>query len=122
MSLRKSPTMTPARLEPHRRNARKFTGTRTTRGMAQPRLYGLGRGPRSRFYHDFMMLLTETPPNELARTAREILTLKDSDFRLFKGLLRMIYPADFELAMEVRPAYPLRKFPEKRFATSKARM
>ena len=90
MSLRKSPTMTPSRIEANRRNALKSTGPRTTRGKAQARLNGLGSGPRSRFYHDFMMLLMETPPDELERTAREILTPQEADSRLFKGLIRMI--------------------------------
>ena len=104
MSLRKPPTMTPARIEANRRNARKSTGPRTTRGKAQARLNGLGKGPRSRFYHDFMMLLMETPPDELDRTAREILTPEEANSRLFKGLLRMIHQADFALVMELRRA------------------
>jgi hypothetical protein len=107
MSLRKSPPMTPARIEANRRNARKSTGPRTTRGKAQARLNGLGKGPRSRFYHDFMMLLMETPPDELERTAREILTPQEADSRLFKGLIRMIHQADSELVMELRRAYRL---------------
>jgi len=105
MSLRKSPTLTPARMEANRRNARKSTGPRTTRGKAQARLNGLGNGPRSRFYHDFMMLLMETPPDELDRTAREILTPKEAGSRLFKGLVRMIHQADCALVMELRRAY-----------------
>ena len=105
MSLRKSPILTPARLEANRRNARKSTGPRTTRGKAQARLNGLGRGPRARFYHDFMMLLMETPPDELERTAREILTPEEADSRLFKGLIRMIHKADLALVMELRRAH-----------------
>src|ERR1035438_8495779 len=105
MSLRKSPTMTPARIEANRRNALKSTGPRTTRGQAQARLNGLGKGPRSRFYHDFMMLLMETPPDELERTAREILTPQEADSRLFKGLLRMIHQPDFSLVMELPRAH-----------------
>jgi hypothetical protein len=97
--------MTPARLEANRRNARKSTGPRTTRGKAQARLNGLGRGPRSRFYHDFMMLLMETPPDELERTAQAILTPKEADSRLFKGLVRMVQQADLALVMELRRAH-----------------
>jgi hypothetical protein len=107
MSLRKPPTMTPARLEANRRNARKSTGPRTTRGKAQARLNGLGRGPRSSFYYDFMMLLMETPSHELQRTAREILTPEEADSRLVKGLLRMIHHADLALVMELRRAHGL---------------
>jgi hypothetical protein len=49
MSLRKSPTMTPARLEANRRNAQKSTGPRTARGKAQSRMSGLKHGGRSSF-------------------------------------------------------------------------
>jgi len=105
MSLRKPPTMTPARLEANRRNFRKSTGPRTTRGKAQARLNGLGHGPRSRFYHDFMMPLMETPPDELERTARAILTPEEAGSRLFKGLIRTIHQADLALVMELRRAH-----------------
>jgi len=46
MSLRKSPTMTPARLDADRRNAQKLTGPRAARGKAQVRMNGL-RSPIS---------------------------------------------------------------------------
>ena len=105
MSLRKPPTMTPARLEANRRNARKSTGPRTTRGKAQSRLNGLGRGPRARFYYDFMMLLMETPPDALDKTVQTILTPEEADSRLFKGLIRTIHQADFEVVMDLRKAY-----------------
>ena len=49
MSLRKSPTMTPARIEAYRRNARKSTGPRTERGKAQSRMNRLKLGTRSAF-------------------------------------------------------------------------
>ncbi len=107
MSLRKSPTMTPARIEANRRNAQKSTGPRTARGKIQARLNGLGKGPRSRFYHDFMMLLMETPPDEIDRTAREILTSEEADSRLFKGLIRMIHETDRALVMELRRCHRL---------------
>jgi hypothetical protein len=105
MSLRKSLTLTPALLAANRRNARKSTGPRTTRGKAQARLKGLGRGPRSRFYYDFMMLLMETPPDELHKTVQTILTPEEADSSLFKGLIRTIQQADFELVMDLRKAY-----------------
>ena len=105
MSLRKPPTLTPARLEANRRNARKSTGPRTTRGKAQARLNGLGRGPRARFYYDFMMLLMETPPDELAKTVQAILTPEEAKSHLFKGLIRTIHQADFEVVMDLRKSY-----------------
>jgi hypothetical protein len=54
-----------------------------------------------------MMLLMETPPDELERTVREILTPKEADSRLFKGLIRMIHEADWALVMELRRAHQM---------------
>ena len=48
MSLRKSPTLTPARIEANRRNAQKSTGPRTARGKGQSRMNSLRTGERSR--------------------------------------------------------------------------
>ncbi|MGA3327578.1 MAG: hypothetical protein ABSF45_24210 [Terriglobia bacterium] len=50
MSLRKSPTRTPAFLEAIRRNAQKSTGPWTVRGKAQSCLNRLKTGARSRVY------------------------------------------------------------------------
>jgi hypothetical protein len=55
MSLRKSPTMTAARLEANRRNAKKSTGPRTARGKAQVRFNALKSGGRSRHYQNLRM-------------------------------------------------------------------
>jgi hypothetical protein len=62
MSLRKPPTMTPARLEANRRNATKSTGPRTLRGKAQVRFNALKNGNHSRLYWDFRMSLLFLPP------------------------------------------------------------
>ena len=48
MSLRKSPTRTPALLAANRANARKSTGPRTARGKSFVRLNALRHGRRSR--------------------------------------------------------------------------
>jgi hypothetical protein len=105
MSLRKSPTLTPARLAANRRNALKSTGPRTTRGKAQARLNGLRRGEGARLYHDVMMLLMETPPDRLEPTLRIILTPKEARSRLFRGLVSMIHEADRALIKELRKAH-----------------
>ena len=104
MSLVKSPTMTPAKLAANRRNARKSTGPRTARGKAQARLNGLRNGPASRLYHDVMLLLMRTPPDQLERTARRVLTPKEAKSKLYRDLIKMIHEADFALAMERRKA------------------
>jgi len=62
MSLRKSPTLTPALLAANRRNARKSTGPRTVRGKAQTRLNALRGGGRSRVRNDLWLALLHAPP------------------------------------------------------------
>lgn len=62
MSLRKSPTLTPARLAANRRNAQKSTGPRTTRGKAQSRMNSLRAGGRSALYEDLFLTLLDAPP------------------------------------------------------------
>ena len=111
MSLRKPPTLTPARLAAHRRNALKSTGPHSTRGKAQPRLNGLRRGEGARLYHDVMMLLMETPPHPLEHTLRIILTPKEMRSRLFRGLAGMIHEADRALIKELREAHGLGEIP-----------
>lgn len=55
MSLRKSPTITTARLEVNRRNAKKSTGPHTAQGKAQVRFNALKSGGRSRHYQNLRM-------------------------------------------------------------------
>ena len=61
MSLRKSPTMTPAWIEAHLRNARKSTGPRTARGKAPSRMSRLKLGTRSAFHRRLLALLYASP-------------------------------------------------------------
>ncbi len=74
MSLRKSPTLTPARIEANRRNAKKSTGPRTAQGKSQSRMNGLSTGLHSSFYYDFVMAMVEAPPNSVDKTAAAVLT------------------------------------------------
>ena len=74
MSLRKSPTLTPARLEANRRSSRKSTGPRTARGKSQSRMNSLRTGFRSRFLHDLYLTLFYAPPYAVDRVARAVLT------------------------------------------------
>jgi hypothetical protein len=62
MSLRKSPTRTPAFLEAIRRNAQKSTGPRTRRGKAQSCLNRLKTGERSRVYRQLWWGLLHAAP------------------------------------------------------------
>ena len=76
MSLRKSPTLTPALLDSNRRNARKSTGPKTARGKAWSRLNHLRNGARSSEYISFVEALLDAPPGQVGVTARDILLSK----------------------------------------------
>jgi hypothetical protein len=71
MSLRRSPTLTPALLASQRRNAGKSTGPRTAQGKAKSRLNRLRHGRRS---PQFLALWNALPsPGQVAATARTLL-------------------------------------------------
>jgi hypothetical protein len=73
MSLRKSPTLTPALLASQRRNAQRSTGPRTAQGKAKSRLNRLRHGRRSPEFLALFNALIEAPPGKVAATARRLL-------------------------------------------------
>jgi hypothetical protein len=76
VSLRKSPTLTPALLASNRRNAQKSTGPRTARGKAWSRLNRMRSGIRSREYLSFVDALMGAPPGQVGPTAADMLSSK----------------------------------------------
>ncbi len=74
MSLRKSPTLTPALLAAARRNGKKSWGPRTARGKAHSRLNALQDGRHSRLRWAIRYALLYAPPGQLGTLARRILT------------------------------------------------
>ena len=74
MSLRKSPTLTPALLAACRRNARKSTGPRTAQGKANTRMNALREAGRSRLFREFAQALFYAPPGGVQWAVRELLT------------------------------------------------
>ena len=74
MSLRKSPTLTPALLAACRRNAQKSTGPRTTQGKANVRMNALREGEQSKVRRDFAIAVFNAPPGGVERTVRALLT------------------------------------------------
>jgi hypothetical protein len=102
MSLRKSPTMTPARIEANRRNARKSTGPRTARGKAYSRMNSLRTGEHSPLYRELMMALFDAPPCAVDQTARAILTPQQAAHPLFAEIVDMFRQAERETAEESR--------------------
>lgn len=102
MSLRKSPTLTPARLEANRRSSRKSTGPRTARGKSQSRMNSLRTGQRSRFMHDLYLTLFYAPPYSVDRVARAILTPEQAAHPLFAETVAMFREAEIAVVLEQR--------------------
>ncbi len=74
MSLRKSPTLTPALLAACRGNAQKSTGPRTAQGKAQVRMNALRRGGRSQLLRGFLRAMLYAPPGGVEGVVRRMLT------------------------------------------------
>jgi hypothetical protein len=97
MSLRKSPTLTPARLEANRRNSKKSTGPRTARGKSQSRMNSLRTGGRSALYENFFLLLLDAPPCSVDRVGRALLTPEQAAHPLFAESVDMFRRAESEV-------------------------
>jgi hypothetical protein len=108
MSLRKSPTLTPALLAACRRNAQKSTGPRTARGKAQARKNALRTGDRSRLRWGLLVSLLNAPPGGVARFARAFLTPEMALCPLLRETAEIVVQAEREVAAGFREIY-LRK-------------
>ncbi len=102
MSLRKSPTLTPARIEANRRNARKSTGPRAARGKGQSRMNSLRTGVRSRFMHDLYLTLLDAPACAVDRVARTILTPEQAMHPLFADALDLFRETEIAVVLGQR--------------------
>ena len=100
MSLRKSPTLTPALLASNRRNAKKSTGPRTARGKAIARLNSFRHGMRSPEYVNFLKALYDAPLGEMGRTAQALLASKEVIHPLFVERAQACVQADIEICKE----------------------
>lgn len=89
MSLRKSPTLTPARLEANRRNSRKSTGPRTTRGKSQSSMNSLRAGNRSAVYQNFFELMLGAPPCKVHLVAQALLSPAQAAHPVFAETVEM---------------------------------
>ena len=94
MSLRKSPTLTPARLAANRRNARKSTGPRTPRGKAQSRMNALRNGDYSPDFINLLCALLDAPPCCVNATARAVLTPEQAAHPVFAGMVEIARQAE----------------------------
>jgi hypothetical protein len=102
MSLRKSPTRTPAFLEAIRRNAQQSTGPWTVRGKAQSCLNRLKTGERSRVYRRLWWGLLHAPPCAIERTACALLTREQAAHPVFAELVDLSLWAESMTAMDNR--------------------
>lgn len=105
MSLRKSPTLTAARLAANRRNAQKSTGPRTPRGKAQSRLNALRHGWASPTFQNLIIAITEAPPGESVEAALALLTPEQAAHPVFAQAIEITREAEIgvaEVARELR--------------------
>lgn len=101
MSLRKSPTLTPALLASNRRNAKKSTGPRTAQGKAWSRLNRLRKGERSQELMDLVMALLCAPPGRMRETAQFLLDSKPAPHPLFVEAAEVGLQADLGIGREL---------------------
>jgi hypothetical protein len=97
VSLRKSPTRTPALLAANRRNALKSTGPRTRRGKAWSRLNPLREGWNSREYVNFITALMNAPPGRVVLVANALLSAQEVHHPLFLETADLAVRIDFEM-------------------------
>jgi len=90
MSLRKSPTMTPARLQANRRNAQKSTGPRTARGKAQSRMNSLKNAGFSPLFRKALENFLDAPPGAGYKAALATLTPEQAAHPVFARELETI--------------------------------
>ena len=111
MSLRKPPTLTPARIAANRRNARKSTGPRTAQGKARSRLNGLRDGWRSPTYRALFRALAYAPPCSVNRVvAAHKLTPEEASHPVFCSMVDMFRRVERDIFAGFFPGRePLRK-------------
>ncbi len=106
MSLRKSPTLTPALLAANRRNAQKSTGPRTERGKNWSRVNRLRSGLRSRSFRRMMDAVLAAMPGEVRQTARALLPPHLARHPLYIDFVEEIVETDLQLSAEAAVTRP----------------
>jgi hypothetical protein len=119
MSLRKSPTLTPALIAANRRNAKKSTGPRTARGKAWSRLNRLRHGARSAEYISLLEALLYAPPGRVGETTQSLLASKPVVHPLFSEIAEVSVQAEIDIYEESRRNRAQRKRENNLFLHSK---
>jgi hypothetical protein len=97
VSLRKSPTRTPALLAANRRNAQKSTGPRTRSGKAWSRLNPLKEGRQSREHVNFITALMNARPGRVGAVANALLSAQEVHHPLFLETADLAVRIEFEM-------------------------
>jgi len=97
MSLRRSPTLTPALLASNRLNAKKSPGPQTVRGKAWSRMNRLDDGMHSPEYVGLLKALVNAPPGRVAETAKAILGSKPVILPLFRETAELAVQVEIEI-------------------------
>jgi len=118
LSLRKSPTRTPAFPEANRRNAQKSTGPWTVRGKAQSCLNRLTTGGRSRVYRRLWCGLLDATPCAVEPTARTLLSREQAAHPVFAELVELSRWAESMVVMDERRHRELMAAKQKAWAAS----
>jgi len=101
VSLRKSPTLTPALVASNCRNARKSTGPRTARGKAWSRLNRFRHGMRSPEYINFFRAVHDAPLGEVGMAADTLLSSQQVIHPLFTQIADAVVQADIDICKEL---------------------
>ena len=109
MSLRKSPSRTPAFLAANRRNAQKSTGPRTARGKAQSRMNGLKNGVYSPRFKQLLENCINAPPGAAYQAALATLTPEQATHPVFARQLDVVHWAVFGVFKEEAKSKARRK-------------
>ena len=110
MSLRKSPTITEARLEANRRNARKSTGPRTAEGKARSRMNGLKYGNRSSEFQRTFDALADADPGAILRVGDSCLTRAQKSYPAYRNLIELFTAAEIWTIEDWRKGAAMEKF------------
>jgi len=109
MSLRKSPSRTPAFLGANPRNAQQSTGPRTAKGKAQSRLNGLKTGVNSPQFKQLLENAVSTPLGAACQAALATMTCEQATHPVFARELDVMHWAAYGVFKEEAEAKGRRK-------------